>query len=59
LWKVGNAGFFSGIMGITSKSAQKSIDLLPLPPKPNTRQTANFKQIMEHNKGKWVAEDPH
>lgn len=32
LWKVGNTGFFSGIMGVTAKCA-KSIKLNALPPK--------------------------
>ena len=47
LWKVGNTGFFSGIMGVTAKWA-KSIKLSPLPPKKVTtaRNLGNIFELM-------------
>lgn len=47
LWKVGNTGFFSGIMGVTAKCA-KSIALKPLPPKKvkNRQSTSNIFDLM-------------
>ena len=45
LWKVGNTGFFSGIMGVTAKCA-KSIKLNPVPPK-KVRNSKHLENIFE------------